>query len=499
MKIQPMVTAVHMLDGLGSGMYTRSQAGMELLRNGVVACMPNGKWEPQKAYIEIMLALNHPLSPEKKIPVLIFLDRGCGITDPALDRYFGQVGPSLTQLRKTGESSNGASQKGIGRLAAFALNEKCLERENRDLLERVKHGYYLFSRTSKTGKVRYVSVIPEKIEEGGGFEIDRFIDPGATELGPLKNIQGTFTAIVIPTPVFESAEEIYEAIKDSLPRERDKMFNLTIGGKQCLPPPLEEQLNITSKDGRFRARLGVDQTSKDGVWLCDEETSLRVESCQRMGSKFLPEPLYFPELVGEIFAPGLLRHQNTARSGLKSEYTRRGNKEWQKLVMFLIGDVAPNAKKLVERDVISGNAAETLDEVVGLFRDQFGPPEGVRPPSEKRKKPVNPRPDRKDDDEDDEKPDPKRRCLAIKVLDETYHLYRGQSLEPEVFAQPSPQNEKMIFVSVRGAYKAMPENKSARREHCLMQILMTIGSTKSDDPYTAIKFANQVRSMFNKK
>lgn len=501
------VTAFHMVDNLATGLYESvGQRLMELIRNSLVASMPNPQaWEPKKARIELSLVSNHPLSPNKST-ALVALDHGCGITDPALERYFNWLGTPLSQLRQHNNGSyGGASQKGIGRLAALALNENCL---HDDILTRIKHGYYLLTRTSKTGNVRFVPVIPEKAETEQGFDTDRFISPTSTELGPMKNITGSFTAIVIPTPIFKSHGEIYDAIKWLLPREQDKMFDLVIGGKPVQPPPLEKDINLSSQDGRYRARLGVGNTDSDGVWLCDDETGFRVASCQKLG-RILPDPLWYPDLVGDIFAPGLLRHQNTARSTLAKEFTRKGNKEWQRLLMFLIRDVAPQAKQLIERDSIRGNAAETLDELAEMFNERFGPPDDRPDHEDKDRKKRDPKPHEPGGHEGGEnggeggEPDPERRYrrhIAIRVRDEVFYLYRGQTLHPYVFAQVSPNNPKMIFVNVRGGYKALPEQKAARREHCFVQVLMAIGTSKfPSDRYQAMLFANEVRGEFLKQ
>jgi hypothetical protein len=494
------VTAFHMVDGLATGLYESvAQRLMELIRNGLVASMVSPeKWEPKRAKIEISLVPNHPLSPNKGTALLV-LDHGRGLTDPDLDRYFQWLGTPLSQLKLLNGNGlhHGASQKGMGRLAGLALNENCLAE---DAMMKVKHGYYLLTRTGKTGDVRFVNVIPEKVEMQGGFNFERFISPTATEMGPIKGIDGSFTAIVIPTPVFKNHAQIYDEIKWFLPRERDKMFALLIGGKAVQPPPLEGEINLSSVDGRYRARLGVSQDGGDGVWLCDSDTGFRVASCQKMGSKHLPDPLWFPDLAGDIFAPGLLRHQNTARSTLAKEFMKSSNREWQRLQMFLIRDLAPAAKRLIERDMISGKAADTLNELVDLFHERFGEPETTRRPrlngshkssaggggghqaSEKEKAEAEER---------------KRRYVSIKVRDEVYHLYRGQSLHPHIFAQVNPNDRTMIFVNVRGEYQALPEQKVARQEHCLMQVLGAIGRSKfPSDLHQATLYANEVRAQF---
>ncbi len=338
------VTAYHMVETLTSGLYSSAgQCLMELIRNSLVASMPNDKWQPSLAYVELSLVQNHPLAGRGN-SALVALDHGCGITDPAVDKYFHWLGPSLDKLRerKNGHM-NGASQKGIGRLAALALNANCIQEE---ILPRTKHGYFLFSRTSTEGDIRFVTVIPEKVELEG-FNTNRFIKPDATELHSLKGIKGPFTAIVIPTPIFKTTVEIYDAIKWLLPREKDKMFRLSIGGKYLEAPPLEEQVNITSLDGRYRARLGTGTEEGDGIWLCDSETGLRVASCMKIG-RALPEPLWFPKPVGDIFAPGLLAYQDTARSSLNRDFWKK--KVGQELYMFLIRNVAPAAEQLLDRD-----------------------------------------------------------------------------------------------------------------------------------------------------
>ncbi len=504
-RVPMKVSAYHMVDNLAVGLYESvGQRVMELIRNSIAASMPNPRqWEPKRARVEISIVPNHYLTPNRG-PALIVLDHGCGLGADALERYFTWLGTPLALLKSRQQAGyNGASQKGIGRLAALALNENCLS----DNLEaRVKHGYYLLTRTTEVGEVRFVSVIPEQVELKQGFETNRFISPTAREMQAIGNIRGSFTAIVIPTPVFRSHEEIYDAIKWLLPREQDKMFELLIGGKAVSPPPLETEINVTSTDGQFRARLGASGKKGDGgVWLCDAETGLRVASGLNMRS--LPEPLWFPDIVGDIFAPRLLLHQNTARSGLAKEFARKDNKEWKQLQMFLVHQVAPAARALIERDAIRGEAAETLQELASMFNDRFGlPQEGdlinlrmssYQPrtggsggqPTERRAERAEPKKERRQ----------YQRHLTIKVRDEVWTLYRGLSLPEFVFAQVQPDAPRLIQVNVRGNYKALPETKLARREHCLMQILIAIGMSKTPgDPVEAMRFANEIRSDFLK-
>ena len=240
MKIHMRVTASLLMEQLGTGLYTSvGQRIMELVRNSARACMPDPKkWEPKKVRIEVFLTPNHPLAHGET--ALTVLDYGRGFTDPDLDRYFNWLGTPLSKWAADAEEDGiGDSQKGIGRMAALALNQGCFQ-PNKRLRE--KHGYYLLTRTSATGRVRFVEVVPGKLEIEG-IETDRWLEPASTEMGPLKGIKGSFSAIVVPTPIFKDHKEIYEAVKWFLPRERDKMFDLKIGGKAVEPPPLETQLS----------------------------------------------------------------------------------------------------------------------------------------------------------------------------------------------------------------------------------------------------------------
>src|SRR6185437_7950895 len=150
-RLQLVVTAIHLVRNLATGLYESvGQRLMELIRNGVVACQrdPN-VWEPKLAKIQILLVKNHPLG--KGEPVLIVLDNGCGLDEVRLKRYFTDLGVPLNQLKtQRGGTHFGASQKGMGRLAGLALNEKC---HSRDEQEAVKNGYYLFTRTERSGPV----------------------------------------------------------------------------------------------------------------------------------------------------------------------------------------------------------------------------------------------------------------------------------------------------------------------------------------------------------
>jgi hypothetical protein len=280
------------------------------------------------------------------------------------------------------------------------------------------------------------------------------------------------------------------------------MFDLTIGGKKVCAPPLETKLTIVSVDGVYRARLGVGDATSDGVWICDEKTGFRVASCQRLSS-ILPDPLWYNDLVGDIFVPNVLKYQDSSREALHREFTSRDNPELKKLQMFLIREVVTPAKKLIERDAIGGSAADTLDELTEMFVSKYGLPEVLHreknpPVTTIHTTDIPPRTHVPKTPEEKEK-DKYRRHVVIKVKNDTFVLYRGQSLHPNIFAQVNPNNSQMIFVNVRGGYTSLPKHKQARTEHCLMQILSAIGHSKfPSDQYEATIFANQIREEFMK-
>jgi hypothetical protein len=91
--------------------------------------------------------------------------------------------------------------------------------------------------------------------------------------------------------------------------------------------------------------------------------------------------------------------------------------------------------------------------------------------------------------------DPYRRLLTIKIGNETFRLYRGQSLHPYIFAKVDPADRKLVYVNVRGGYKALPKNQQARTEHVFTQVLLAIGLSKHRaDPNAAMQFANEMRN-----
>ncbi len=478
------------IENLSVTLYSYGQALMELIRNGVVACQPDEKsWDPRLAKIEIMFTKRLQFTGGPAIGVI---DHGCGMTEPRLDRYFGWLGTPEDEVHDYENGQNaGASQKGMGRLSPFKLNKLC-RRSNKKAGD---EGYYLFSRSEPTGNIRLIHVTPRLLSLEEGIEDENFVSPDSTEAAFLKGIKGTFTAIIIPNPVFQSEEDILDHIKYLLPREQDKMFDITINGKKIVPPPLWDDVNETGGGGKFRARIGSGNKAGDGIWLCDAATGLRVASCVKLG-RLLPEVLGFPDLGGDIFAPNVLGHQNPARDSLSNEYTIDSNPEWQELKMFLAHQVAPKVNELVERDPLDGNVVDILNDLVNLFEETFGPPE--------REKVITPGPGPGPGPGPKPTPEPKtptsKRGATVKIRDKVWRLHYNQPLGKFQFAIPSSMQQDQILVNVRGEYLSMPTPPQAALEHCLMQILEAIGEKEAFGmAHEARKFANEVRFDFLKK
>lgn len=488
MKIPLRVAKQMFIDNLATSLYSLGQAVMELIRNGFVASQPDAdSWDPRLVKIELTLTKKHLFTGG---PALVVLDHGCGMTMPRLERYFGWLGtPEGESLDYTDGQNQGASQKGIGRFSPMLLNKLC----RRSNPKAGDEGYYLFSRSEPSGNIRLIHVTPRLLSVEDGIEVDNYVTPGSTEARFLEGIKGTFTAIVIPNPIFETADEIQESIKWLLPREKDKMFDLFVNGKKIEPPDLWDEVNVIGDGGNFRARLGAGNKDCDGVWLCDAATGLRVASCVKLG-RLLPEPLGYPDLAGDIFAPGLLRFQNTARDSLSKDYTSKDNPEWQRFIMFCIRQVVPRAQELVERDALEGDTVKILDDLVEWCNESFGKPERDKPPG-----PPGPGPG--PGPGGNKKPGTsQKRGAAVKIGNKVWRFHYNQPLGDFIFAMPSSMAEDMILINVRGKYLAMPKASQSIREHCLMQILYAIGEKEGHgSAHEAGKFVGEMRSKFKEK
>ena len=502
------LTARHILENLATDLYQSWKDCLwEIVRNGVCACFPGTDWVPGVGFVEITLVENHPLAPRST--ALVILDHGTGFTDPSIKR-FCHIGPSLDDTKQFGRGlHHGASQKRIGRFAAFALNRRCVEDEDTD------SGFYILTRTSSEGPVKFVSMIPSEIERKEGVE-PREISPQSTEMGPLRGIKGSFSAIIIPNPVVKNYEEIREALKWRIPRKPGLMFKLLIGGKQLNPPSLDSRVVVAEKTGSIEAYLDriPDRTEAAGIWLCDAETGLRVVFCPRLGHLLIPEPLWRTDLVGDIFIPDLLAHQDTARRSLNGKFL--GGRKWKAHCAYLLAHVAPKARALVKKEDEFGSDAFTrlVKEFAEQCQEVFGPPEhsnGGTPwdhetaarkegSGEGTKRPGaggggGEKPSRQPDSENKET---RPRSWPIRIGDQDYVLSK-RALDPRFLAQVDGNNKRVIYLNERG-YAAMPRGQSAQVEHFLLKVLEAVGQAMhGSDPVAVTQFVAERRLEFLKR
>ena len=480
--LQP--TALLLLDGLANGLYENWAACLyEIIRNGANACMEPNKWQPERVDIRIWLE-RHPLC-EAGHNAMIALDLGRGLTSLDLKRYCSSLGTPTHEIRAA-MGGNGVAQKGLGRFAALALVRGCIEG---DIAERIRHGYYVFSRTATSGPVRKLTVFPEYIEGNHGFDADCFVQSDDRELGSMKNMTGSFTAIVMPNPVFANEAEIREAIKWYLPRDRSRMYKSLMVGKQLMqPPPLEQTVNIVwQTDQRYHAHLGAGTVTSGGVRLCDSDTGLPVATFADLAAR-VPEILSSPELCGDVFVPGVLANQDTSRRTLVSSFMKRSHKPWARILAFLISQVAPAASNLIEADVISGEAADALGDVVDMIKLSYGEPEPDKEP-DPPKDPPGPKEPREPATPPNTHPEEKakrKRCIRILIDGEEFTLYRALTMDKHILVQPQPLDPRKLMVNVGGEFASFPRQAAARREVFLLAIMRAVAESRfPSDPYKA--------------
>ena len=369
-KIMKMrITAFLLMQGLGTEMYpNRGSALWEIVRNGVCAHMKDRKvWTPGVGQIDIFLVDDFPMYPN--IRTLIVRDYGRGFTDDDLDR-FSYLGPSMDNMEKhKGGSYGGASQKGLGRLAAFALNRKCMV----DDISKFSNGFRILTRSQNAGPVMDINMIPELIEKHQTISHDS-IDPMSPKLGFLKGVTGSFSAFVIPYSVYDTPEEIIDDLKQRLPRVAEKSFKLFVQGKRVNPPPLASRVNRANDNGTVLICVDKkDSNETGGLWITDLHTGLRVADAVKM-SIHLPSPFNSRELVGDIFIKGVLGNQNTSREGLSPQFLR--SEFWRKTVCQYLLAQAPEVLAVLGKDeegktsVVKDAIANMLD----LFSRAWGKP-----------------------------------------------------------------------------------------------------------------------------
>ncbi|MDO8463553.1 MAG: hypothetical protein Q7S96_04795 [bacterium] len=366
MKVSPVLfqaTAELLVGPLGAELYTDpGKCVVEIIRNAMVACMGGGTqelWEPSRIHVELSIEKRHAFTGES---ALVCFDSGTGFTQADFDRFC-----SLGAKRREGKRGRyrGASDKGIGRTAAFALRR---DRYSYDT------GFTVFTRTSVSGRVTCWRITPTAATTPPGA-LPQSFEPDALELGAYAGHRGRFSCIVVDNPVFGSHNELRDAVAPWLPRKRDRCGTLLIGGKKFVPPPLVSALVIAVPDTAIEAyleRVPDPASERSGIWLVDAETGFRVGFCPALG-RHLPYPLGRPDLRGDIFVPGLLEQQDTSRSGLHDMFLR--GKAWRKIADLLQAEVAPQAQALLEdADIMAGSkVAEVIThDIRAAFEHAWG-------------------------------------------------------------------------------------------------------------------------------
>lgn len=482
------ITAQLLLSILGGELYADHDHSLwEIVRNAVCACMPNEKqWVAGAGDVDIFLR-EHPLAPDGTC--LIVLDHGKGFSDEGFKRFF-TLGASKEDIQLNPEGMHGgASQKRIGRFAALALNLRCFRDKDGS------SGFHILTRRASRGDVVLIPVIPDDIERTQR-SIPRTVPGDAPELGFLKGTKGSFTAFVIAHSVFSSYAEIRDALRWRVPRRKDQMFKLIVGGELLTAPPLASEHCNQSPDGTIEMHLErVSSNKEPGIWFADSGTGLRVACAKDMSSKHVPYPFFSPDLSGDIFVPGILAKQGTSRSGLASSYLH--SQSWLRVHRYLVTQ-AETARGLLGEGAPKPRspARASLAELAEICNRVFGPPEIV--PGEdllditvrEDKIRVGPPPDilikrrpvggkggtRPPKGDGGEKPPVRKRPLQrLRIGDKTYVVVSHQT-DPLTLVKVDSGR-----IYLNDAYALHPARHDARDEHVWSATLYAVAYSETPD------------------
>jgi len=168
-------------------------------------------------------------------------------------------------------------------------------------------------------------------------------------------------------------------VVDSRPRKSDCLqTEVFYNGTLIEPPPLATELVIEhsgiygffKRDTRKHAR---------GMRLCDANNNIQVALAVQ--TRDIVYPLARLEIFGDLFIPGLIKHQNSSREGLSPEFLR--SEEWWRIQRILFEHFSPKLCELlgddgVVRDVAINRAAR--DAIAG-FNRVWGKPVSKQVPS----------------------------------------------------------------------------------------------------------------------
>ena len=484
---------------LSDKMYSDKGACLaEPVRNGWCACMPDpSNWDATNAYVEVWLVYNHPLAPKKY--TLVIMDRGSGFTEPRI-KEFCEMG------RKSTGKHGGASQNGIGRFALFALNQRAVDKV-------YDEGFTILTRTSSRGPVTMAEITSNKIFRNE--VVGRAIGPDASELWRYKDIEGSFTVIVVPNSVFSDENEIREALKWRIPRVPGA--KLYVNGKLMEPPPLG---NIKIAAGPIVAHLSKPKvtTFDDGIWLTDLHSGLRCAPAFKLGN-YVPYPLGRHDVHGDIMIPDLLNHQDTTRSTLSDRFLR--SKAWSNIFDILSLKVVPEAQKMLGEDDVINNSDPShrmLYEFADLFRAAWGsstiqggdilttPP--TRPPRTTRipRPPTPPgTPGPSGPPTPPGTPGPagngRPRAIGIKIGQDEFYFQIYPSADKLVYAEVGMKGRA---ICINPNYSLAPNNKHAEREHKLSRVFDAVArwrlpNTTADAHRLATQLREELENAIAKK
>jgi hypothetical protein len=438
---------------------------MELVRNGGDAYMRKGEWNPSKVRIEILFGA-HDLSPGSN--ALIVVDHGSGMTEPKLEKYF-----RLGEDEDEGDSaaSTGSSQMGIGRLAAFSLNRDCV-RGNRNLR------FYVLTRTQPTGPVMFIPMIPANLRTNCDTEIDT-IDPNSAEMGPLKGIKGSFTAIVIPNTVFKSSREVRDALVRYLPRKQKLMFDLKIDDRQVHAPELPKTICSPKEGAVVDAFIGkVTSGQEGGIVICDKLTGLPVDFAPDIGRVHMPSVLCRTDVYGAIFVQDGLARQDAGRGGLNKRFLE--SKPWIQAMGYLEKNVVPDVQAMLGEDELFDDV-KTRKELLAFAErchavyenpEEREEPAWTRISTTEKTAPAKTRVvggKTRDGGGGERKG---LTAIPLRIGDRTYDLCR-QNNSLNVMAEVDRLGEAIFF---NPKYGSFPTTKEARAEHIAMGIFLAIGA-----------------------
>jgi hypothetical protein len=340
----------------------------ELIKNGLDSAVRKLRTPGVKPFdpeVQIHLVANHPLAPGGI--TLIGLDNGEGLTPATRPRFL-----------KTGYDGQASThglfdRKRVGRYAGIA----CVQDKD--------SGFWFAHADTRRGEVEVIQISPVGLSNKK-LDFD-FVDRDASILHGLAPREGSFGMFILPNVAkkLTDAGKLEEALKWFLPRrDGDYSCILRINDKKVVVPPLAADLVVTADglEGFFRKD---DNRKPEGIRICDAGTGIMVAKATQM-AKYLPYPMAWPAITGDIFIPDLIKYQTTDRSGLSSDYL--DSDKWRDHQLVLLDHFSPKLIEVLGEVGLSRKdyVNKALTKAVSLLTEHFGkpktkqkPPRGINP------------------------------------------------------------------------------------------------------------------------